>query len=65
MTQAELNRAVAHATGEAVDTISRHGFSVIDPASLEREPLVIDWDDQEPPRYALVRRRLRRGKTSK
>lgn len=65
MTQTELNRAVAQATGEAVDTICRHGFSVVDPASLDREPLVIDWDDQDPPRFALVRRRRRRAKAAK
>ena len=60
MTQTELNRAVAQATGESVDTICRHGFSV-DPDPIDREPLVIDWDDQDPPRYALVRRRRRRN----
>jgi hypothetical protein len=28
MTQAQLNRAVARATGDTVETIQKHGFSV-------------------------------------
>ncbi len=31
MTQNQLNRAVAHATGETIDTIRQMGFSVADP----------------------------------
>ena len=51
MTQAELNRAVARATGESVSTIRRLGFllaetdmELADPDSEEHGPYVIDWD---------------------
>ena len=47
MTQADLNRAVAAATGEAVETIARQGFGIIDMPLMERDPLVFDWDDQD------------------
>jgi hypothetical protein len=57
MSQAELNRAVAAATGESVGMIASHGFSLIDPmASLEaepsRQPLMVDWDELESERRA-------------
>ncbi|REJ64991.1 MAG: hypothetical protein DWQ31_19595 [Planctomycetota bacterium] len=51
MKQADLNRAVAHATGETVSTIKRLGFLLADPAdsldpdSEEYGPHVIDWDE--------------------
>lgn len=46
MTQSQLDRAVARATGESLSTISRMGFSeVIDePGEYDRDPLVVDWD---------------------
>ena len=51
MTQAELNRAVAQATGETVYTVSELGFSEADPdfADYNPEPtdiedLIVDWD---------------------
>jgi hypothetical protein len=44
MTQAELNREVAYATGESVDTIAQMGFVVLTRIPIEREPLRIDWD---------------------
>jgi hypothetical protein len=49
MTSHELNRAVARATGESVDTIAHRGFSplVLEPAEddlPDRPPLVVDWD---------------------
>jgi hypothetical protein len=49
MTSHELNLAVARATGESVDTISRLGFSplVLDLPEddlLDRAPLTVDWD---------------------
>ena len=47
MTQADLNRAVAAATGETVETIDRQGFSLIDMPPVERDPLVFDWDDED------------------
>jgi hypothetical protein len=58
MTQRDLNRAVAHATGETVDMIERMGFGPLT-ESIEREPLTIDWDESEELRAATrpVRRR--------
>jgi hypothetical protein len=44
MTQAELYREVARATGESVDTIEQMGFVVLTRVPVEREPLRIDWD---------------------
>jgi hypothetical protein len=46
MTQADLNRAVATVTGEAVEWIARHGFDLLE-MPLDREPLVYDWDDED------------------
>jgi hypothetical protein len=47
MTQADLNRAVAAATGETVETIARQGFGFIEMPPMERDPLVFDWDDED------------------
>ena len=49
MTQAELNREVAAATGESVKTIADLGFVPLTPIPYERdrEPLVVNWDDLE------------------
>lgn len=47
MTQAELNRAVARATGESIREIARRGFVPLTPIPVEREPLVVDWDQLE------------------
>ncbi len=52
MTQAELNRAVAAATGESVKTIANMGFVPLTSTPVEREPLVVNWDDLD------VRRRV-------
>ena len=41
MTQAELNEAVAEATGESVRTIRRRGFSVVTPLQ------VVDPDEDD------------------
>jgi len=54
MRQRDLNRAVAHATGEAIDTIAQWGFSLLDPEVPERDdPLPLDWDDLQHQRVAL------------
>lgn len=47
MTQAQLNREVAAATGESVKTIADLGFVPLMPIPQERdrEPLVVDWDE--------------------
>ena len=50
MKQSELDRAIAHATGESVSTISQLGFLLADPQEafsgdpLDDGPDVIDWD---------------------
>lgn len=45
MTQADLNRAIAVATGESVELISQYGFVFVD--MPDREPLIFDWDDED------------------
>ncbi len=49
MTQAELNREVAAATGETVRTIAALGFVPLtsSPYERDREPLLVDWDELE------------------
>lgn len=53
MTQAELDRAVAAATGESVKTIKQRGFVLLIPSPVEHEPLVVDWDELDAHRVAL------------
>lgn len=54
MTQQELDRAVAKATGESLGEIRRLGFSVADPVDVCFDPepgdpqdKYIDWDELE------------------
>ena len=47
MSQGDLNRAVAAATGETVELISRQGFEFIDVSTIDRDPLIWDWDDSD------------------
>jgi len=53
MKQADLNRAVALATGESMSTVKRLGFllaepdETVDPDSETSGPYVIDWDELE------------------
>ena len=54
MTRAELNRAVANATGETVKTIADMGFVPLRAIPAEREPLVVDWDDLDARRHVPV-----------
>ncbi len=58
MTQNELNRAVANATGENLTEIRHLGFSLADPTAVtfdpepeERAPQVVDWDELQQSRY--------------
>ncbi len=44
MTQRDLNRAVARATGESISTISHTGFVPLQQIPVEREPLLVNWD---------------------
>ena len=60
MTQAELNRAVARATGESISLISSMGFVPLAGAPREREPRIVDWDKtQQTRRVSLQPRRKR------
>ena len=54
MRQADINRAVARATGESVRTVSELGFSLVDPCCVDHDPepchiedLIVDWDQLE------------------
>jgi hypothetical protein len=46
MTQRQLDRAVARATGESLSTIRHMGFTTLEALDDDgdREPLVLDWD---------------------
>jgi len=54
MTQRELNRAVARATGEDLDLIDHLGFGPLTVGPVERDPEVVDWDELEPGRGVSV-----------
>ena len=47
MTQSELDREVARATGESLRTVASLGFVplTVKPYERDREPLMVDWDD--------------------
>jgi hypothetical protein len=53
MTQAELDRAVAEATGESLRTVARRGFSLLTHNPIELEPLTVDWDELDDDRVGL------------
>jgi hypothetical protein len=60
MTQHELNRAIARATGESVTLISNMGFVPLTHAPQEYEPQTVDWDEiQQSRRITLHPRRKR------
>lgn len=52
MTQAELNREVAAATGETVSLVAQMGFSPLTPIPFERDSDP-DWDEIEQQRLIL------------
>ena len=60
MQQADLDRAVARATGETVSTIKQRGFLLadvncdFDPEPPDYEPNVIDWDELDAQRRTGV-----------
>ena len=56
MTQAELNRQAARATGESVDTIARMGFVMLTSGPIEREPQTVDWDQLDADRRVSLNR---------
>jgi hypothetical protein len=51
MTQRQLEREVAAATGETVSMIHRIGVNLVDPDYPE--PLVIDWDEVDTERLSI------------
>ena len=53
MTQTDLSCAVACVTGESVSTIAEMGFVSLTPIPVEREPLVVDWDELDQQRIRL------------
>ena len=63
MKQADLDRAVARATGETVTTIKQLGFLLADPTDIldldsdQTGPNVVDWDALELQRNEAVMRR--------
>ena len=59
MTQSEINRAVAAATGETVKTIADMGFVPLTAVPIEREPLIVDWDAMDARRVGLFPKRPR------
>jgi hypothetical protein len=60
MTQNELNRAVARATGESVAVISSMGFGSLSRIPCEREPQSIDWDQIDQSRRVSLQPRRKR-----
>jgi hypothetical protein len=61
MTQNELNRAVARATGESVSTVKGLGFLIDGPSreaedfgDAESAPQVIDWDQLDAERSGPI-----------
>ena len=57
MTQADLNREIAQATGETVATIDHLGFVPLTCGPIEREPLTVDWDELDQHRVAMFAQR--------
>ena len=47
MSQRELNRQISKATGEDLATIAGMGFVELTRFPIEREPLVVDWDEHD------------------
>ena len=59
MTQTQLDRAVARATGESLRTINAMGFVPLASNSVEQEPQVVDWDQLDAQRYSVLPQRRR------
>ena len=51
MTQADLNRAVAEATGESVREIARRGFGLLTPDPIDAEPVIVKAGDHRRSRH--------------
>lgn len=59
MTQAQLDRAVARATGESLHTVNAMGFGPLAGNSVEQEPQTVDWDELDTQRYSVFPQRMR------
>ena len=59
MTQAQLDRAVARATGESLRTINSMGLVPLASNSVEHEPQMVDWDELDSQRYSVFPQRRR------
>jgi hypothetical protein len=70
MTQTELTRAVARATGESQSTIRDLGFGIADPDVVchdpepPRRPRIVNWDRLDAQREAYLPQRSRSRPTS-
>ena len=65
MTQADLNRAVARATGESVTTIAGRGFVPLRYGVYERDLRTVDWDELDAGRPGLFPLRPRQRTPSR
>ena len=62
MSQRDLNLAIARATGEDISTITGMGFVELTPFPIEREPLMVDWDEHDLDRnVSIIPQRRRRS----
>ena len=62
MSQRDLNRAIAQATGEDISMIAGMGFVELTPFPIEREPLMVDWDEHDlDHNVAIIPQRRRRS----
>lgn len=65
MTQSQLDRAVARATGEALSTVRHFGFSIADPKAVchdpepLRRPRIVNWDRLDTQRMRYLPQRFR------
>jgi hypothetical protein len=60
MTQSELNRAVARATGESAKTVAQMGFVPLTEHPYEREPQILDCERADASRRVSLQRQRRR-----
>ena len=62
MSQRDLNRAIARATGEDLSMIAGMGWVELTPFPIEREPLMVDWDEHDlDHNVAIIPQRRRRS----
>jgi len=63
MTHAQMERELAHATGESLTTIRSRGFQLVEPPVLS--PQLVDWDELDAQRVAVVPQRSRERRRHK